>query len=165
VASLRPNSAPSSPIKMAAEALLAETNSTTSGKRPRMAVASDGGGNDSPTNVVPAKRAKADVSQSPDTAKKPRRKYTPMDEVMRLHQDEGVLHLLHALPTSRRKDKVNYFPKPAAQAISPTAPLASNGPMPSAQVSFFFLMCHLPSRSVAVSDVRFMYYVVKGSSN
>ncbi len=33
-----------------------------------------------------------------------------MDEVMKLHQDEGVFHLLHSLPTSRRKEKVNYFP-------------------------------------------------------
>lgn len=32
-----------------------------------------------------------------------------MDEVMKLHQDEGVMHLLHALPTSRRKIQTTLF--------------------------------------------------------
>ncbi len=39
---------------------------------------------------------------------------------MKLHQDEGVLHILHSLPTSRRKEKVNYFPTRQQQQVNET---------------------------------------------
>ena len=50
-----------------------------------------------------------------------RRKAAPMDEVMKLHMDEGVYHLLHSLPTSRRKTQTTLFnvSAPAKSSSSP----------------------------------------------
>ena len=49
-----------------------------------------------------------------------RRKAAPMDEVMKLHMDEGVYHLLHSLPTSRRKTQTTLFNSAApAKSSSP----------------------------------------------
>eukprot|EP00095_Tigriopus_kingsejongensis_P001331 snap_masked-scaffold1962_size23816-processed-gene-0.4 protein:Tk01331 transcript:snap_masked-scaffold1962_size23816-processed-gene-0.4-mRNA-1 annotation:"chromodomain y-like protein" len=48
----------------------------------------------------------SEVRVKPPTA---RRKATPMDEVMKLHQDEGIYHLLHGLSGSRRKTQVRPF--------------------------------------------------------
>ena len=40
-----------------------------------------------------------------------------MSEVIRLHQDEGVMHLLHGLPSSRRKPSHSHVSHVAAQAL------------------------------------------------
>lgn len=42
-----------------------------------------------------------------------------MDEVMKLHMDEGVYHLLHSLPTSRRKTQTALFNAPTKSSSSP----------------------------------------------
>ena len=51
-----------------------------------------------------------------------RRKAAPMDEVMKLHMDEGVYHLLHSLPTSRRKTQTTLFNASGASSKSGAAP-------------------------------------------
>ena len=51
-----------------------------------------------------------------------RRKAAPMDEVMKLHMDEGVYHLLHSLPTSRRKTQTTLFNASGAPAKCSSSP-------------------------------------------
>ena len=51
-----------------------------------------------------------------------RRKAAPMDEVMKLHMDEGVYHLLHSLPTSRRKTQTALFNASGATNKSSSSP-------------------------------------------
>ncbi len=85
----------------------------TTAKKPRLVDVKKG--EEAPSSIPAFQPDNSGPKQATSTPPA-RRKATPMDEVMKLHQDEGVLHLLHALPTSRRKEKVNYFPSKQQQA-------------------------------------------------
>ena len=60
-------------------------------------------------------------SPHPSTGK---RKHAVMDEVMKLHQDEGIFHLMHGLPNQRKRTQrvfYNASPKPGGPNVAALA--------------------------------------------
>ena len=89
------NSAPVSPVTSLNPKSKQKGNNKTQTSRKRRIT--------TPNNANKAKDVEDKKENEPSGASAKEKKRRLMDEVMRLHQDEGVMNLLHALPTSRRK--------------------------------------------------------------
>ena len=106
------NSAPPSPVKSVSNASSSSAKLSMKAEKRKFS---------EPVSIMntPNKKGKMDSLLQSDAKK--RKKVTQMNEVSKLHMDEGVGLLLHGLPISRRKTQTTLFSASANNGINHSA--------------------------------------------